>query len=46
MLRRTWSPTRRNAIRDLILTSYASTSFTKNTPLHYAEEEADHANIQ
>ena len=29
--------------RDLVLSSYTSTSFTKNTPLHYAEAEADHA---
>ena len=29
--------------RDLVLASYASTSFTKNTPLHYAEAEAAHA---
>jgi penicillin V acylase-like amidase (Ntn superfamily) len=29
--------------RDLVLTSYTSTSFTKNTPLHYAEAEAAHA---
>lgn len=29
--------------RDLILSSYASTSFTKDTPLHYAEAEAAHA---
>jgi penicillin V acylase-like amidase (Ntn superfamily) len=29
--------------RDLVVSSYASTSFTKNTPLHYAEAEAAHA---
>jgi penicillin V acylase-like amidase (Ntn superfamily) len=29
--------------RDLVLTSYTSTSFTKNTPPHYAEEDAAHA---
>ncbi|MDP9193600.1 MAG: linear amide C-N hydrolase [Acidobacteriota bacterium] len=28
--------------RDLVLSSYTSTSFTKNTPLHYAEAEAAH----
>jgi hypothetical protein len=28
---------------DLVLSAYASTSFTKNTPLHYAEAEAAHA---
>jgi penicillin V acylase-like amidase (Ntn superfamily) len=33
--------TQRN--RDLVLSSYAATSFTRNTPLHYAEAEADHA---
>lgn len=29
--------------RDLVVSSYASTSFTKNTPPHYAEAEAAHA---
>lgn len=29
--------------RDLVLSSYSSTSFTRNTPLHYAEAEAAHA---
>ena len=29
--------------RDLVVSSYASTSFTRNTPLHYAEAEAAHA---
>lgn len=29
--------------RDLVLSSYTSTSFTKDTPLHYAEAEAAHA---
>jgi penicillin V acylase-like amidase (Ntn superfamily) len=29
--------------RDLVLSSYASTSFTRNTPLHFAEAEAAHA---
>ncbi len=29
--------------RDLVVSSYSTTSFTKNTPLHYAEAEAAHA---
>lgn len=35
-----YSPQRNH---DLVVSSYTSTSFTKNTPLHYAEAEAAHA---